>query len=401
MDRLTEQQPKKVCFVIEDVLGGVTMSVLNLIAHIDKSRLHCTVLLIQHVEWNNDSIRPLLTKKQLPFRHVSVSANANLYYNLKKIKKALRGFDVVVASNIDEMEAINRFKLPVKLIYAMHADNPYEYGLANLYQGVIDGFHAVSAYIGRTAEAALKVKKPVEYIPHAMPPSDLKMDKQFDGLLHLIFVGRFIKTKGSEELLELKSLLEKCNTRVRWTFVTNGKNEKDFRKRWGDTQTTKFYTNIPNQQVYELYKAAHAMVLPTRVEGFPLALIEAMNHGVVPLVTPLESGVPELVTHRDNGYLIPFDAVNEYVNAINELDNERVLLQEMSNRCREKIRNEFNPTDKAAQFVDFVYSILNQPDTTSVKRTYFKNTNYHARLDRWYVPNGLVYAVRKLKKLVR
>jgi glycosyltransferase involved in cell wall biosynthesis len=46
-----------------------------------------------------------------------------------------------------------------------------------------------------------------------------------------------------------------------------------------------------------------ALVLPSEVEGLPLALLEAMGHGVVPVVTRIPSGHSEVVRDEENGFL--------------------------------------------------------------------------------------------------
>ena len=44
--------------------------------------------------------------------------------------------------------------------------------------------------------------------------------------------------------------------------------------------------------------AQDVFVLPTRFEGFPVALVEAMGAGLVPVVSDIASGVPEIVVKR-------------------------------------------------------------------------------------------------------
>lgn len=46
-----------------------------------------------------------------------------------------------------------------------------------------------------------------------------------------------------------------------------------------------------------------ALVLPSEVEGLPLALLEAMAHGVVPVATRIPSGTGELIRDEENGFL--------------------------------------------------------------------------------------------------
>jgi Glycosyltransferase len=52
----------------------------------------------------------------------------------------------------------------------------------------------------------------------------------------------------------------------------------------------------------EIWKAHHALVLPSRYEGTPLVLMEAMLAGRPPISTAV-AGAPELIIHGQNGFL--------------------------------------------------------------------------------------------------
>ena len=54
--------------------------------------------------------------------------------------------------------------------------------------------------------------------------------------------------------------------------------------------------------VERLIPLAHVMLMPSEMESFGLAALEAMACGVVPVTTRV-GGVPELITHGDDGFL--------------------------------------------------------------------------------------------------
>src|SRR5262249_9070028 len=54
--------------------------------------------------------------------------------------------------------------------------------------------------------------------------------------------------------------------------------------------------------VERLIPLAHVLLMPSELEGFGLVALEAMACGVVPVATRV-GGVPELVTHADDGFL--------------------------------------------------------------------------------------------------
>lgn len=64
--------------------------------------------------------------------------------------------------------------------------------------------------------------------------------------------------------------------------------------------------------------ASDVCVLPSRQEGFAVAIIESMHCGVVPIRTPA-AGAAEQIDNGTNGFIIPFDdsdALREHLNLI-------------------------------------------------------------------------------------
>lgn len=61
---------------------------------------------------------------------------------------------------------------------------------------------------------------------------------------------------------------------------------------------------VPPEEVSQLLQRSQAILLMSDFEGLPLALLEAMASGVVPVVRSISSGIPELVHHELTGLLV-------------------------------------------------------------------------------------------------
>jgi len=72
------------------------------------------------------------------------------------------------------------------------------------------------------------------------------------------------------------------------------------------------------------YSAAHVLILPSDNESFGRVLVEAMACGV-PVVTTRIGGVPEIVRQGQDGFLVKPDSVDEMVNAMKPLLNDKAL----------------------------------------------------------------------------
>ncbi|RFN60059.1 glycosyltransferase [Marixanthomonas ophiurae] len=64
-----------------------------------------------------------------------------------------------------------------------------------------------------------------------------------------------------------------------------------------------FHGSLPREQVFEVYKLAHFILLPSKNEGFPKVVSEAMNFGCIPIVSDV-SCINQYIEDWENGFLI-------------------------------------------------------------------------------------------------
>ena len=84
-------------------------------------------------------------------------------------------------------------------------------------------------------------------------------------------------------------------------------------------------------------KRHHCIVLLSDYEGLPLALMEAMAHGLIPIGLKQCKGVAELIKHRKNGLLIQ-NPEKDLPEAIASLKNDPALFEQLSKASRECIK---------------------------------------------------------------
>jgi len=106
--------------------------------------------------------------------------------------------------------------------------------------------------------------------------------------------------------------------------------------------------DIPN-----ILAESDIFVLPSKWEGLPLTIIEAMMSGL-PVVATRVGGVPELVEDGVNGYLVPPGDVNAFADAIRKLACD-VRLREIMGKAGQKKAIENFTLDKMLSRVAQVY----------------------------------------------
>lgn len=75
---------------------------------------------------------------------------------------------------------------------------------------------------------------------------------------------------------------------------------------------------IGYQDSQKVYWASDVLVLPSRKEGFPLVIVEAMLSGVVPIRTPA-AGAYDQIEDGKTGFIIGFDDYKMLANRLDQL----------------------------------------------------------------------------------
>jgi len=123
----------------------------------------------------------------------------------------------------------------------------------------------------------------------------------------VLFVGQGTPRKGVDILFECARRMSD----VTFVLVGNGslKTGTDNCRRVGIR---------PNHQIPIWINAADVLVLPSRMEGTPVVLMEALSCGV-PVVASRVGGIPDLVKDGQTGYLVEKDDVDTFERRLREL----------------------------------------------------------------------------------
>ncbi len=106
----------------------------------------------------------------------------------------------------------------------------------------------------------------------------------------------------------------------------------------------------------ELLAAADIFLLPSQNESFGLAALEAMSCGV-PVVASNVGGIPEVVTHGDNGYLAEPGDIDRMARYCIELATNRKKWQHFSRSARTAAIERFS-TDRIVPRYESLYRTL-------------------------------------------
>ena len=168
--------------------------------------------------------------------------------------------------------------------------------------------------------------------------------------LSLAFVSRLeIMGKGHDLLLQVLSLPRWRARDVRVSLFGDGPNERALRRWVENAKLTSVQFAGFVDDVEQVWAAHHALILPSRYEGMPLTLVEAMLCGRPSIITDV-GGVRELVRDGVNGFLAKAPTVELLDEAMNRAWENRHRLKEMGEQAAIDARK-FVSCDTAEDFV--------------------------------------------------
>ena len=150
--------------------------------------------------------------------------------------------------------------------------------------------------------------------------------KPFTGALQLLFVGRLDEQKGGMRAVRIARRLQERGLDVQLTVAGDGAEADAVRAAAEGGDGIRWVGWRSRSELDELYAAAHFLLLPSRAEGWPKVLSEAMAHGALPVAGDV-SAIGQILqdlqaTSEGNeaiGWVLPPGDEEEFVQLIQAL----------------------------------------------------------------------------------
>jgi glycosyltransferase involved in cell wall biosynthesis len=111
------------------------------------------------------------------------------------------------------------------------------------------------------------------------------------------------------------------------------------------------------ENVLELLAAADAFVLPSRWEGLPIALLEAMMAGL-PVIATRVQGVEEVIENGVQGFLVPLENSEELSKAILQLLSDPDQRRKMGFAASSRIMQGYTMDQMCEKYLEAVTSLI-------------------------------------------
>ena len=201
--------------------------------------------------------------------------------------------------------------------------------------------------------------KRVTLIPNPIPATSSGPTLSLPGPT-ILFVGRLHHQKGLDLLLHAFAAM---NTST-WHLSIIGEGAqlgalKDMSKQLGIFTRTHFLGALQDPAPY--YRSADIFALPSRHEGMPNALLEAMCYGLPVVVSDASSEPTELVENSRGGIITPAEDIEELTQALLRLKNDEMLRTRLGANAR-KSMDERRQQDKSYQLWDAALEFSSSDD---------------------------------------
>ncbi len=186
--------------------------------------------------------------------------------------------------------------------------------------------------VGLSPKSVVVLSNPVKL------PQDVPV-RSTTGKVTFLFLGRIGKRKGAFDLIQAYAAMPET-VRKQAHLIVAGNGEVEAARQLVNSLGLQDAISLPGwvgvEQRDQLLASTDVFVLPSYNEGLPMSVLEAMGWGLPVITTPV-GGIPELITPKQNGLLVPPGDVEQLSAAMQFLVQDGAERQVLGCRAREYV----------------------------------------------------------------
>lgn len=273
-------------------------------------------------------------------------------------------------------ELVRRHRDAVRVLAVCHGDNPQDYDYLTRFEPIVSQYLAVSQRCAQVLADKLPARlADITSLAHGVevPPMVEREALEYRSL-RLLYAGRIEQgIKRITDVLAIAWLLADRGVTFEMVLVGDGPHasmvdhlieslEPKLNRRGGSIQRI---NAVEPSEMNEWYAWSDVFLLASRLEGMNVAMLEAMAHGCVPVVSDVASGTREVIADGENGYVFPIGDVTAATDRLEALSSQPVQLAAMAIAARETIETNFSHTRYIERFLRLVDRLWNSPPRES------------------------------------
>ena len=338
--KFMNDNPIRLTLIISSLLGGGAERVLSIMANYwaDKCWQITLLTLVDEHEPLNYELHPAVN-----YRAVGIaSSGANPMFRLGNFQRISRLRRALFETNphgiisfldkVNVLTLLTTVRLNIPVIVSERID-PVNYPIGLVWKLLrFITYIRADRVVVQTERAKVYfpgfIRKHTVVIPNpiVVPPFEPGFIEIMPKCCNLIAMGRLVQQKGFDLLLKAFARVRGKYPDWRLTILGEGvlrPKLESLRNNLGLGNSVQLPGWVKNP--YDYLKGADIFVLPSRYEGFPNVLCEAMACGLPVIAADCPSGPREITGNGVNGVLIPPDNIDALENALDSLmaDSEK------------------------------------------------------------------------------
>lgn len=203
-------------------------------------------------------------------------------------------------------------------------------------------------------------------------PSTLRKELGLmDDVILAVTIGKVVREKGHEVLLEAAALVKKKDTNLKFIIVGGGDPEDVnslLKKIEGRGLKDTIYYLGYRKSLEDIVSSSDFLILPSHTESFPLVPLEAMAAGRPSIVTDC-GGLSEMIRNGENGFIVPVNDPESIARRALDLAKDRENIREMGGNAKRIFNEKFRAEAFAGRFGDLYEEIagMERPSHASGK----------------------------------
>ncbi|MDH8700991.1 glycosyltransferase involved in cell wall biosynthesis [Dysgonomonadaceae bacterium PH5-43] len=155
----------------------------------------------------------------------------------------------------------------------------------------------------------------------------------------IVSMGRLVYPKGFQYLIRAFAKIHKQYPDWKIKIYGDG-HDKELLQNEINTLSlqAKVLLETPKDDVKQIMQQASLFVLPTLYDGFGLVLTEAMECGVPCIAFDCECGPGEIITNKEDGFLVELRNIDELANKMNLLMSDETLRKTMGLKAKDNVK---------------------------------------------------------------